>query len=118
MNASQFFKLDGRLSLANFWLNVATVWFVFYFVSSVAGDNASHLVTWLINGSALMILAFLCIRRLHDRNYSGWWLLLVFVPVVGALWLVWQCALRRGLSQDNRWGEDPLQSRGDYLVVR
>ncbi len=118
MNPSQFFNLGGRLSLVSFWLNTATVWFIFYLVSSAVGDNASHVVTWLVNGCALLVLALLCIRRLHDRNYSGWWLLLALVPVLGALWLVWQCALMRGLVQGNRWGEDPLQSRGDYLVVR
>jgi len=118
MNSLYFLKPDGRLSLRNFWLSAVIVWLVFYIVSSVAGDNASHVVTWLVNCSTLLILAFLCIRRLHDRNYSGWWLLLVLLPVLGALWLVWQCALRHGLPQDNRWGEDPLQTRGDYLVVR
>ena len=118
MNSLHIFKAGGRLSLGNFWLSASVVWFVFYFVSSVAGNNLAPALTWLINGSALIVLGLLCIMRLHDRNHSGWWLLLVLLPVVGALWLVWQCAFRRGLAQGNRWGEDPLQSRGDYLVVR
>lgn len=27
------------------------------------------------------------IRRLHDADYSGWWLLLIFVPILGWIWL-------------------------------
>lgn len=118
MNAFQFFKSSGRLSRGQFLLLAITVWLAFYFVSGLVSSNAEGVVIWLINGIALMILAFSCIRRLHDRNHSGWWLLIVLVPVLGAIWLVWQCAFRRGLPQDNRWGADPLQPRGDYLVVR
>jgi len=33
------------------------------------------------------------------------------------LWLIWQLAFRRGVADGNRWGEDPLQAQGDYLVV-
>jgi hypothetical protein len=40
------------------------------------------------------------------------------VPVAGALWLVWQIALKRGVADTNRWGGDPLSERGDYLVVQ
>ena len=90
MNAAQFFKANGRLSLGGFWLNAIVVWLVFYFVSGLFSSNLPGIVAWLINGTVLMVLAFLCIRRLHDRNHSGWWLLIVLLPVIGATWLVWQ----------------------------
>ncbi|OOG45098.1 DUF805 domain-containing protein [Polaromonas sp. A23] len=118
MKSFQFFNAAGRLSRAGFWLHGLVVWVVFYLAWSVLGNPAAGAAVWLINVPALAALGLLCIRRLHDRNYSGWWLLLVVVPVAGALWLFWQTAVRRGVAQDNRWGVDPLQSRADYLVVR
>ena len=27
------------------------------------------------------------VRRLHDRNKSGWWLLIVLIPIIGPFWL-------------------------------
>ncbi len=49
-------------------------------------------------------------RRLHDINRSGWWLLLVFVPVIGwIVLLVWDCT--KGTTGDNRFGPDPLATR-------
>ena len=33
-------------------------------------------------------------RRLHDRGRSAWWLCLVAVPIVGALFLLIECGLR------------------------
>lgn len=47
------------------------------------------------------------VRRLHDRDRSGWWWWLYLVPLVGAIWLlVWYCL--RGTVGDNRFGPDPL----------
>jgi uncharacterized membrane protein YhaH (DUF805 family) len=60
-------------------------------------------------GGAIMI------QRLHDLGLSGWWLLLLLVPVAGPLWLFIQ-PWRRGAEGRNRFGEQPL-SRKDYLQV-
>jgi len=48
------------------------------------------------------------VRRLHDTDRSGWWLLLFLVPLVGMIVLiVW--FVRRGTPGANRFGDDPLQ---------
>jgi uncharacterized membrane protein YhaH (DUF805 family) len=47
------------------------------------------------------------VRRLHDTDRSGWWLLLFFVPLIGAIVLiVWLCT--KGSHGYNRFGADPL----------
>ncbi len=48
------------------------------------------------------------VRRLHDTGRSGWWLLLLLVPLVGMIVLiVW--FVRSGTQGANRFGDDPLQ---------
>jgi len=118
MTFARFFEAGSRVSRGQFWLQSLALWVALYALSALLGSLAAGIVVWLVNGVLLAALVMLCIRRLHDRNYAGWWLLAVLVPVAGALWLLWQLALRRGVAQDNRWGPDPLQPRGDYLVVR
>ena len=46
------------------------------------------------------------IRRLHDTNRSGWWLLIAFFPLVGAIVLIVFYA-QAGDVGDNRFGADP-----------
>lgn len=47
------------------------------------------------------------VRRLHDIDRSGWWVLLSLVPVLGWIVLfVWACT--RGTPGANRFGPDPL----------
>ena len=48
----------------------------------------------------------LTFRRLHDIDKSAWWLLLAFVPVVGAVVLL-IFSLKEGTHGPNRYGEDP-----------
>jgi uncharacterized membrane protein YhaH (DUF805 family) len=55
------------------------------------------------------ILPYLAVtvRRLHDLDKSGWWWLIGFIPLVGAIiLLVWFC--QRGTVGPNRFGPDPL----------
>ena len=49
------------------------------------------------------------VRRLHDGDRSGWWILVAFLPLVGALLLLfWYCS--RGTIGPNRFGADPIGS--------
>jgi len=48
------------------------------------------------------------VRRLHDTDSSGWWLLLGLIPLIGMIVLiVWWCL--EGSKGYNRFGADPLQ---------
>ncbi len=47
------------------------------------------------------------VRRLHDTERSGWWVLIVFVPIVGAIVLVVFMCLA-GTPGSNPYGPDPL----------
>lgn len=46
------------------------------------------------------------IRRLHDIGKSGWWLLIAFVPLIGALVLL-LFVVREGDRETNEYGPDP-----------
>ena len=48
----------------------------------------------------------LVVRRLHDVGKSGWFYLLIFLFIIGWIWLfVLYCT--EGQKQDNKWGPDP-----------
>lgn len=46
------------------------------------------------------------VRRLHDTDRSGWWLLLCFVPLGGLVIIVF--VILEGTAGENRFGENPL----------
>lgn len=55
------------------------------------------------------------VRRFHDRNLSGWWVLLVFilsnVPMVGIAVSIVALVITvlKGTDGDNKYGQDPLK---------
>ena len=51
----------------------------------------------------------MAVRRLHDLDKSGWFLLLGLIPIIGVIiLLVW--FVQRGTVGGNRFGPDPLAS--------
>ena len=49
------------------------------------------------------------VRRLHDVDRSGWWLLLLLVPLIGTIVLVIWC-IGQPTVGSNRFGPQPAQS--------
>jgi uncharacterized membrane protein YhaH (DUF805 family) len=49
------------------------------------------------------------VKRYHDRDKSGWWVLIIFVPVIGGLWYLIECGFLRGSEGHNNYGRDPLE---------
>jgi len=46
------------------------------------------------------------VRRLHDTDRSGWWLLIGLIPLIGAIVLL-VFFVTEGTKGDNRYGPDP-----------
>ena len=48
----------------------------------------------------------MAVRRLHDIDRTGWWVLLALTIIGAILLIVWACF--KGTSGPNRFGPDPL----------
>src|SRR3546814_14546367 len=53
----------------------------------------------------------IAIKRWHDRDKSGWWILIVLIPIVGPIWALVENGFLAGTAGPNRFGPDPLQDR-------
>ena len=73
--------------------------------SSVLGGSPLATLFWL--ATIIPDLA-VTVRKLHDTDSSGWWILLGLIPFIGIIVLiVWWC--QKGTRGYNRFGADPLQ---------
>ena len=50
----------------------------------------------------------LIVKRLHDRDHSGWFYLISLIPLIGGIWLLIELGFLPGTEGANRFGEDPL----------
>lgn len=44
-------------------------------------------------------------KRWHDRDKSGWWSMVGFIPYIGGIWVLVECGFLRGTDGPNRHGE-------------
>jgi uncharacterized membrane protein YhaH (DUF805 family) len=101
---------SGRASRSEFWY-----WMIFSSLCGAAGNIVdlaifhnidSGLVAPLISLALLLPDVAVSIRRLHDLDRSGWWLLICFTGIGIIVLLVWDCM--RGTLGPNRFGLDPI----------
>ena len=52
------------------------------------------------------------IKRLHDRDRKGWWVLTVLGTIIGAIGLFVYLGFLKGTEGANRFGPDPLAAEG------
>jgi uncharacterized membrane protein YhaH (DUF805 family) len=81
-----YVNFEGRANRPEFWWWVLAV-FVINIVTSIIDRIIGNLIVSSLVSLALLLPGLaISVRRLHDTNRSGWWLLLVLIPIVG--WIV------------------------------
>jgi uncharacterized membrane protein YhaH (DUF805 family) len=110
--------ISGRARRAEFW------WFtLFIFIASLIIGLVDGAIFGMGRGmgggfqplgaifSLATVLPQICVagRRLHDIGRSAWWLLIIFIPIIGWLVLLWWY-VQPGDVGPNQYGPDPLAS--------
>lgn len=119
-----FSSFEGRINRAKFWLGSFALWVLWMLVNVVLwtvfgmryaeGDILPAMgpvawLVWVIIALALTYATFaVWAKRWHDRDKSGWWSLIMFVPIVGAIWILVELGCLPGTEGPNRFGQDPL----------
>lgn len=102
------FSFRGRASRPYFWL--VGVLGIYMLVATV------HLIDWKFDipdsntpAFFLVLPGLWCffvtaVKRLHDRNRSGWALLIGMIPFLGAIWLIREIGFLPGWPGPNKYG--------------
>ena len=104
-----FFSFDGRINRAAFWLGTLIVWVVLIVAAGLfARDSSTLFIYGIIAVIAIWPALAISIKRWHDRDKSGWWVLIAFVPVIGGIWALVETGFLPGTTGPNQYGPDPL----------
>lgn len=63
-----------------------------YVIDSIVWSLKTSIASTIWSLATLVGQIAITVRRLHDTNRSGWWYLLAFIPIVGAIILIVFCA--------------------------
>jgi|TARA_B110000259_G_C13650450_1_gene256042 uncharacterized membrane protein YhaH (DUF805 family) len=111
----QYADFNGRARRKEYWM-----FFLFNMVFAVLASliDFSAGTANFVSGSGLFqniysLVVFVPglavgVRRLHDVGKSGWMLLLAFIPLIGAIWLLVLFATN-SKEGTNKWGQNPKE---------
>jgi uncharacterized membrane protein YhaH (DUF805 family) len=102
---SQYAGFTGRARRSEYW-NWALAGLIVGIVAAILDQIIGSSIVSLLVGLALLLPGLaVSVRRLHDISKSGWFLLLAFIPIVGAIILiVWFVG---DSHPDNEYGPNP-----------
>jgi uncharacterized membrane protein YhaH (DUF805 family) len=108
------FSVQGRVARQHYWLMVLLT---LPFIIAAAIINGGFQHDPAEAPGVLVLLPMLwaafavTIKRWHDRNKSGWWILINLIPVLGDIWSLIENGFLKGTPGENRFGPDPLEQR-------
>ena len=110
------FFLNGRARRKEYWVFTLVniiIYMLFYILSfSMLYDSsdvaflATSIIYFLYAVAIILPSIAVAVRRLHDTGRSGWWYLLIFIPLIGSIWLTVLLCLDSEPGE-NQWGENP-----------
>jgi uncharacterized membrane protein YhaH (DUF805 family) len=104
---SNYVNFSGRACRSEYWY-----WVLFVILADIVAGIIDYLLGMQIVSSLFGLVTLLpgiavSIRRLHDLDRTGWWILLALIPLIGwIILLIWY--ISKGTDGPNRFGPDPL----------
>jgi uncharacterized membrane protein YhaH (DUF805 family) len=109
-----FTSFEGRIGRQQMWLGIIVL-IVIGIVASIldlilgtASDDGIGIISAIVSLISIYPSIALYAKRWHDRGKSGWWSLILLVPVIGVIWWLIECGFLRGTEGPNQYGPDPL----------
>ena len=109
----KFAEFSGRSRMSEFW-NFTLINFIFTALAMLSDYMFGLILTPMPFGPIFIIYTFLVflpslavlIRRMHDVDKSAWFVLLLFIPLIGTVWLLALC-ITEGNAKKNEYGPNP-----------
>jgi uncharacterized membrane protein YhaH (DUF805 family) len=111
---SKYATFSGRTSRSGYW------WFYLFYILVLVGASIvdAAIKTPILTGLAVLALFLpslaVLVRRLHDTDHSGWWILISFIPLVGTIVIIVFACTDSG--PPNKYGNGP-DGKGDLTVT-
>jgi uncharacterized membrane protein YhaH (DUF805 family) len=114
------FSFQGRSRRLHYWMAAISAWVVYIVVVGILANVTGMAQHPGLSVGSILVLPFvvayiwvslaLGVKRCHDRDKSGWWLLLfglASLTVIGILWPFIELACLDGTPGPNRFGPSP-----------
>ncbi|MDA7946808.1 MAG: DUF805 domain-containing protein [Hyphomicrobiaceae bacterium] len=113
---SKYATFSGRAARPEYWwwvlfsvlVNIASNIVDAYLIAPALGlppfgENSAQPLSIIVGLALLLPGLAVAVRRLHDIDRSGWWMLIALIPIIGLIVLIYW-AVQPGTESDNQYG--------------
>jgi len=102
----KYADFSGRSRRKEYWLFALFYMIICLTLSIIGIATESFWLYGLFLLASFIPTIAVGVRRLHDTNRTGWWILISLVPLIGAIWFIVLCCFDSDPG-DNRFGKNP-----------
>lgn len=107
-----YFSAKGRIGRKTYWMKLIVPAIIISIILSMVDvstgnfdpENGVGLFSGIFSLLILVPSIMMAIKRFHDRDKTGWWVLIGLIPIIGAIWLIVELGFLRGTDGPNRFG--------------
>jgi uncharacterized membrane protein YhaH (DUF805 family) len=100
----KYVVFEGRAGLKEFWMFTLFNFIISFVLSGIDMTIGTFGALGFLYSVAVFLPSLaVTVRRLHDTDRSGWWVLVSLIPIVGVIILLILCALE-GTEGPNQYG--------------
>lgn len=107
MDVKKLFSFDGRIGRGTLWKLIGAYAVIMGLIGLIASSANNAFLTFLaVVMFLVMAVAGIAthVKRWHDRDKSGAWYFLSFVPIVGPIWTLIELGFLPGTDGPNQYG--------------
>jgi uncharacterized membrane protein YhaH (DUF805 family) len=125
-----FLSFNGRLRRLHFWIGLIILWVVEVVIGAVligpavaaaaqggGGMSPLGMIGYLLLLALMWPALAIQVKRWHDRDKSWVWVFIVFIPIVGAFWVLIECGFLDGTPGPNKFGPSPKGVSGPAPIA-
>lgn len=113
----KYAEFKGRSRRREYWMFFLFCVIVYFFAMildnafgiafNLAEESSGVGPIYMVSSLALFIPSLaVSVRRLHDIDKSGWYILVTLIPLIGAIWFL-VMMITEGTKGANKYGADP-----------
>jgi len=114
----QYADFNGRSRRKEYWMfvliNLIISWSL-ALLDYAAGTSIFSIVSTIYSLAIFVPALAVSVRRLHDIGKSGWYYLLVLLPIIGWIWLIVLFATDSEAGP-NKWDQNPKEAGNDTNI--
>lgn len=101
----KYAEFSGRATRTQYWMFILFFLIIYFVLALIDVFVGTMVLAFIFNIAVFLPSIAIAARRLHDTGRTGWWQLIVLIPLIGAIVLI--VFFVQDSVEDNEYGPNP-----------